>query len=125
MSGLVHWAEEVGEEWGEVVAELTRAFELSRAAARREESFVYVVRQDHLLGRGGSGNAMVASGLLSAARTAALEGARKGWTANVVAFDEDTDRSSVDVWARRLLESGDVTGELIRVGAGHIGKALP
>ncbi|MGH8871953.1 MAG: hypothetical protein ACRDWS_08265 [Acidimicrobiia bacterium] len=125
MSGLIHWAEDVGEEWGQVLAELTRAFELSRAAARREESFVYVVRQDDLLGRRGSGNAMVAAGLLSAARTAALEGARKGWTANVVAFDEDTDRSSVDVWAQRLLEAGDVTGDLIRVGPGHIGKALP
>lgn len=85
---------------------------------------MYVVRQDDLLGRRGSGNAIVACGLLSAARTAGLEGARRGWTANVVAYDEGSDRSVVEEWARRLLEAGDVNGELIRVGSGHIGKTL-
>ena len=125
MSGVIHWAEEVGEDWGEVRAELTRAFESTRAAAQAERSFVYVVRHDDLLGRRGTGNAMVAAGLLSAARTAALEGSRKGWTANVVAFDVPSDRAAVEAWAQRLLEGGDVTGELVRVGPGHIGKALP
>jgi hypothetical protein len=124
VSGLVHWAEDVGEDWSEVLAELTRAFQLSRSAAQAEESIVYVVRQDDLLGRRGSGNAMVACGLLSAARTAALEGARKAWTANVVAFDEVADRALVEEWTRRLLEDGAVNGELIRVGSGHIGKTL-
>lgn len=124
MSGLIHQADEVGDDWPGVLAELTRAFELSRAAAIKGESFVYLVRQDALLGRRGPGNAMVAAGLLSAARTAALEGVRKGWTANVVAFDESADRSSIEEWARRLIEDGGVTGELIRIGPGHIGKAL-
>ena len=124
MSGLVHWAEDVGEDWAAVLAELTRAFEVSRSSAQAEESIVYVVRQDDLLGRRGSGNAMVACGLLSAARTAALEGMRKGWTANVVAFDEDADRSAVEEWAHRVLDDGAVNGELIRVGSGHIGKTL-
>jgi hypothetical protein len=59
-------AEEVGEDWIEVRSELERIFALSREAARQEESFAYVVRTDHLLGRGGAGNAMVATGLLSA-----------------------------------------------------------
>jgi hypothetical protein len=68
---------------------------------------------------------MVATGLLSAARTAALEGSRKGWTANVVAYDEDADREKVQAWAEMLLETGDVTGELVRVGPGHVGKTLP
>jgi hypothetical protein len=83
---------------------------------------VYVVRYDHLLGRGGAGNAMVSTGLLSAARTAAVEGARKGWTANVLAVDEVTE--TFEAWASAL-ESGTVTGELIRFGSGHLGKALP
>jgi hypothetical protein len=122
--GVIHWTDEVGEGWDEVLAELTRVFELSRAAAQAGESLVYVVRQDDLLGRRGAGNAMVATGLLSAARTAALEGARKGWTANVVAYDEDADRGAVQAWAQRLLEAGDVTGELVRVGSGHVGKTL-
>ena len=123
MSGLVHWAEDVDEDWASVLAELTRAFEAARSVAQGEESIVYVVRQDDLLGRRGAGNAMVACGLLSAARTAALEGARKGWTANVVAFDEG-ERSAAEEWARRLLDDGSVNGELIRVGSGHIGKTL-
>jgi hypothetical protein len=68
---------------------------------------------------------MVATGLLSAARTAAVEGARKGWTVNVVAADADVDPSVVEGLASHLLEIGNVTGELVRVGPGHIGKALP
>ena len=124
MSGVIHWAEEVGDDWARVRAELTRAFEVSRASAQAGESFVYVVRQDDLLGRRGPGNAMVATGLLSAARTAALEGARKGWTANVVSFDEGTDPEAVQAWARRLIEPGDVTGDLVHLGPGHVGKTL-
>ena len=124
MSGVIHWAEEVGDDWSQVLGELTRAFEVSRASAQAEESFVYVVRQDDLLGRRGPGNAMVATGLLSAARTAALEGARKGWTANVVAFDQGIDPEAVRSWAQRLLDSGDVTGDMVHLGPGHVGKTL-
>jgi hypothetical protein len=125
VSGTVVWALQVSDVWDDIAAELARVFELSRAAAQSEESIVYVVRQDDLLGRRGPGNAMVATGLLSASRTAALEGTRKGWTSNVIAFDQDADRASVEAWVERLLDSMEVTGELIRVGPGHIGKALP
>lgn len=122
----VFWAQEVGEDWNAVHAELRRAFEMSRAFAQAEESFVYVVHHDDLLGRRGAGNAMVATGLLSAARTAALEGASKGWTANVVAYDDDADPEAVQSWVERLaVDSKGVTGELIRVGHSHLGKALP
>lgn len=122
----IHHAREVGDDWEEVRAELARAFEVARTAAQAEESFVFVVHHDDLLGRRGAGNAMVATGLLSAARTAAIEGSRKGWTANVVAFDDSADDESVRGWAERLAEdSHGVTGELIRVGSSHLGKALP
>ena len=122
----IHRAKEVGDVWNEVEAELHRAFQMSRASAQAEESFVFVVHHDDLLGRRGPGNAMVATGLLSAARTAAIEGSRKGWTVNVVAYDDDTDPSLVDEWAERLAtDSRGVTGELIRLGPSHIGKALP
>ncbi len=120
----IHHAQPVGDDWGEVKAELIRAFHMSRRAAQAEESFVYVVRHDDLLGRRGAGNAMVAAGLLSAARTAAIEGASKGWTANVIAFD-DAPREEVQRWATWMLDSHGVTGELIRLGPGHLGKALP
>jgi len=121
----VFWARPVGEDWSEIRDELERAFEMSRAAAQAEAPIVYVVRHDDLLGRGGAGDAMVAAGLLSAARTAAAEGARKGWTANVVAYDSGADRADVERWADQMLASAGVTGELIRVGASHVGKALP
>jgi hypothetical protein len=125
MSGVIHHATDVGDGWPEILAELTKAFEVARASALAGRSFIFVVRQDDLLGRRGTGNAMVATGLLSAARTAALEGARKGWTVNVVAADADVDPSVVEGLASHLLEIGNVTGELVRVGPGHIGKALP
>ncbi len=122
----IHHASQVGDDWDEIRAELERAFQMSRTAAQAEESFVYVVHHDDLLGRRGAGNAMVATGLLSAARTAAIEGSRKGWTANVVAYDDGTDEETVQAWAEKLAtDSSGVTGELIRVGSSHIGKALP
>ncbi|MGH3649154.1 MAG: hypothetical protein ACRDU9_00480 [Acidimicrobiia bacterium] len=118
-------AQPVGEDWTEVRTELERAFQMSRTAAQAEESFVFVVHHDDLLGRRGAGNAMVATGLLSAARTAAIEGSRKGWTANVIAYDDSADEAVVDAWAERMLDSPGVTGELLRIGASHLGKALP
>lgn len=119
-------ASEVGDNWESARAELERAFGMARAAAQAEESFVFVIHHDDLLGRRGPGNAMVATGLLSAARTAAIEGSRKGWTANVVAYDDGADEELISGWAERLAEdSNGVTGELIRVGSSHLGKALP
>jgi hypothetical protein len=122
---VIHWAPEVSDDWGEVLAALTRAFEASRAAAQAGESIVYVVHNDDLLGRRGTGKAMVAAGLLSAARTAALEGIKDRWTVNVVALSAGTDPETVADWADRLIESSDVTGEVLRIGPDHIGKALP
>ena len=122
----IHWVERVEDDWPQVRSELERAFIFSRQAAQHEQSFVYVIHHDDLLGRRGAGDAMVAAGLLSAARTAAIEGSRKGWSANVIAYDEGEDLSQVEAWARRLAgDSEGVTGELIRVGSSHLGKALP
>ncbi len=122
----IHWANRVGDDWAEVRAELEKAFEFGRRAAQGEQSFVYVVHHDDLLGRRGTGDAMVATGLLSAARTAAIEGSRKGWTANVVAYDEEADRADVESWAEHLASgSNGVNGELVRIGSSHLGKALP
>ncbi|MDP9493619.1 MAG: hypothetical protein M3P87_00120 [Actinomycetota bacterium] len=122
---MIHWAPEVGDDWGEVLAALTRAFEASRAAAQSGDSIVYVVHNDDLLGRRGAGKAMLATGLLSAARTAALEGIRDGWTVNVVAFSAGTDPETVVDWATHVVQSSDVTGEVLQIGPDHIGKALP
>ncbi len=122
---MIHWAPEVSDDWGEVLDALTAAFEASRDAARAGESIVYVVHNDDLLGRRGAGKAMLATGLLSAARTAALEGVKDGWTANVIAVSNGVDPEQVADWAGQLIESADVTGEVLRIGPDHIGKALP
>ena len=121
----IHWTEHVSDEWTDIRAELDSAFQMSRTAAQAKESFVYVVHNDDLPGKRGAGNAMVATGLLAAARTAAIEGSRKGWTANVIAYDDDADQKDVERWANRLVDSDGVTGELIRIGSSHLGKALP
>lgn len=122
----IHWAADVGDDWDEVRNELETAFRMARDSARAGESFVFIVNAGDLLGRRGPGKAMVATGLLSAARTAALEGWSKGWTANVIAWDGvEEDRGRVQGWAERMLDSEGVTGELIRIGPGHVGKALP
>lgn len=122
--GLVFWAKPGIETWDEAQAELTLAFELTRNSARNEHSSVYIVANDSLLGRRGPAEAMVAAGLLSAARTAAVEGWKKSWTANTVAFDDGQDPSLVLDRAVSLLEDGSITGELVHIGPGHIGKAL-
>jgi hypothetical protein len=122
--GFLFWAETRIDTWEEAKAELSLAFEGSRASAQREESIVYIVSNDALLGRSGGPAAMVAAGLLSGARTAAVEGWKKDWTANVLAYEADQDPESVLQRAVKLLEDGMISGELVHLGPGHIGKAL-
>jgi hypothetical protein len=123
--GLVFAASGVGDGWEAVLAELTAAFELTRRAARAGGPVVYVVRHDDLLGRGGPGPAMVATGLLSGARTLAFETAKADVPANVLAVEADSTVETVARWTIRLLERDGPSGELIRLGAAHVGKALP
>lgn len=111
--------------WEEVRAVLLRAFGLSQEAARAEAPIVYVVHWEDLLGRRGAAPAMVATGLLSAARTAAIEMSRKGAPVNVVAIGDETPPDLVARWVVRLTESDGPTGEIVRLEAGHLGKALP
>jgi hypothetical protein len=122
--GFLFWAEIRIGTWEEAKAELSLAFEGSRESAQKEESFVYIVANDALLGRTGGLSAMVAAGLLSGSRTAAVEGWKKGWTANVVAYEADQDSASVLERALHLLEDGMISGELVHLGPGHVGKAL-
>jgi hypothetical protein len=115
----------VSDEWTAVLEELTEAFDLSQAAARNGGPIVYLLEGDDLLGRRGSGPAMVACGLLSAARTLALETARAGVPVNVVALGATTKSESVRFWVEALCRPHGPNGELIRLGADHLGKALP
>jgi hypothetical protein len=124
LDALVFAAAEPVDDWAGVKSTLTLAFEMSREAAAARVPIVYVVANDDLLGRRGAPAAMVATGLLSGARTAALEMAKDGAPVNVLAVDEPSAPEAVCRWVRQLCEPGGPTGELVHLGSGHIGKAL-
>ena len=124
--GLVFRADQtIGEKWEDVADEMSEAFILSREAARAGAPVVYVVESADLLGRGGAGKAMVATGLLSAARNLAQETLRAGVAVNVLATDHRTEPAVAAAWIFRLLDRPGTTGELIRLGATHLARALP
>ncbi len=122
--GVVFQANEVGDDWSHVAAELRAAFEASKPAAIASQPVVYIVSSDALLGRTGTGNAMVATGLLSAARTLAAEMRREGVPVNVLGITSDTPADVIVTWVQHLFEPGGPTGELVQLGGTQIGKAL-
>ena len=125
-AGLVFVADDAtGDGWPEVAAELTQAFHLAKRSLSSGMPVVFVVHNDDLLGRNGPGRAMVATGLLSAARTAALEHRKAGVAVNVVAREEGTDPFLIAHWCGLLMDGVLPTGELIHLGSEHLGKALP
>jgi hypothetical protein len=99
-----------------VESALLDALRQSRAAAQAGEPIVYVLSQPDLLGQRGVLGAMLANALLSGVRTLAAEGHR----ANAIAVGDDD--TNVDRWIALLLQDTGVNGELIRVGAAHVGK---
>lgn len=115
----------LGDEWDAIAHELEEAFTVSQQAARSGANIVYVVAGEDLLGQRGPGAAMVACGLLSAARTAAFEGVKPGFSVNTVAPEDGTDPTRLALWIERMLDSRGSTGELVRLGPAHLGKALP
>ncbi|MGH8926034.1 MAG: hypothetical protein ACRDWA_15575 [Acidimicrobiia bacterium] len=122
--GLVFFADpDVSDRWEDVLTELAEAFSLTKAAASQGEPIVYVVAGDDLLGRDGIGAAMVATALLSGARTASLE--LKKSTVNTLAVEKGSSPESIATWVRHLLTVDGPRGELVRLGGAHLGKALP
>lgn len=122
--GLVFEAGPIRGDWSSVRAELSEAFELARRSARAQAPIVFVVNGDDLLGRRGAPEAMVATGLLSACRTAAAEFAKSGTPVNTLSVGYDTPPEIAARWIVNLL-GGGTSGELVRLGTAHIGKALP
>ena len=111
--------------WDAAKSALMEAFAISQEAAKAGTPIVYVVHGDDLLGRRGVPSAMVATGLLSAARTAALELARQSTVVNVVAVGDATDSETLARWVTHLSDPAGPTGEVVRLDPGHLGKALP
>lgn len=123
-NGLVFQAGAVEADWPAVRAELSSAFDLARQAAIAQAPMVFIVEGDDLLGRRGAPRAMVATGLLSAARTAGVELAKSGAPVNTLSIGSDTAAEVAARWVMNLL-GGGTSGELVRLGTAHIGKALP
>ncbi|MEA2141995.1 MAG: hypothetical protein QOI64_425 [Solirubrobacteraceae bacterium] len=110
--------------WEALEDELAECFRLSKEAAAAGAPVVYLLSQPDLLGQRGALRAMRAGALLSGLRSLALEGARDGLRANAVAIGEEADPERVATWVRVLLTEPGVSGELVRVDAAHLGKAL-
>lgn len=115
----------IPDDWEAILAELANAFDLSQQAANAQGSTVYVVDGDDLLGRNGPGRAMVACGVLSAARTFAIENGKSGVPVNVLALEAATTSDSAARWVEILVTRAGPSGELVRLGSDHIGKSLP
>jgi hypothetical protein len=106
------------DDFAAVEAALTDAFRRAQEAARAAEPIVFVLRNEHLLGQRGAPGAMLANALLSGVRTLAAE----GHAANAIASGEDATPEDVQHWIALLAEGRGVAGELIHVGAKHVGK---
>jgi hypothetical protein len=103
---------------------LTEAFVAVKEAVSAERPVVVLLEDGDLLGQDGIIEASVATGLLGLVRAFALEGAKPGWRVNAVSH-----RGADDLVAAReaaeWLAGSDLSGQLIRVGTGHIGKVWP
>jgi hypothetical protein len=107
--------------WQDVEHFLSRAFLALKDAKQRDVNVVAIVRTDDEFGRQGPLPAMVACALTSAVRTLALEARRLRLTANVVSDDGREPGALLDTVCG-LLKSDAVTGQVIVVGRGHLGK---
>lgn len=113
-------------DWAATLDALTALFAAAKAAAVHGSAVVFLVSADALLGRTGPLDAMVATGVVSAGRTLALELAKQQASVNSLAFTDEIPPDEIVTWSRLLLESrpGGPTGELIQLGGAQIGKAL-
>jgi len=114
---MIFTAPEV-EDFAGVESALTDAFRRAQEAARGEEPIVFVLANEHLLGQRGAPGAMLANALLSGMRTLAAE----GHAANAVAVGDAHAPEDLQHWIGLLSGGRGVAGELVHVGAKHVGK---
>lgn len=114
---MIFTAPEV-EDFAGVETALTDAFKRSQEAAQAGEPIVFVLANEHLLGQNGAPGAMLANALLAGMRTLAAEKC----LANAVAVGADHAPEDLQHWIALLSEGRGVAGELIHVGAKHVGK---
>lgn len=106
----------------EVGDRLREAFVLVQEAMATQTSVVLCVDAPALLGQGSVEDCAVATGLLGLARAVGFEGARKGWSVSVLAVDAGAEPDPELV---RLASTPGLSGRLLDVSAGTLGKVVP
>jgi hypothetical protein len=102
---------------------LASVFAQVQQAITEEDSVVMTVLSEDLLGhRSPEGGAYV-NALIGLARSAAFEGARLGWKVNVVAHPSSLDLS--DAEAIEAVSADGLSGQVITLGSGCVGKVIP
>ena len=102
--------------------ELTRAFACMRDAAQAGETIVVSLDEDNIQGVGQVADAALAHGLLGLARALAVEGRKSGWQVNALSSTADTTPEERFRWIEHLADPGAANGELVRLGASHLGR---
>jgi NAD(P)-dependent dehydrogenase (short-subunit alcohol dehydrogenase family) len=101
--------------------ELTRAFTCMRDAAQDGETIVVALDDQDIQGVGDIAAAALAHGLLGLARALAVEGRKTGWQVNALSSTADTPPEERVRWIEHLAYPGAANGELVRLGASHLG----
>jgi hypothetical protein len=112
-------------DWDAVENELTEAFTLSREATLAEAPVVYLLRMRAVLGRAGPLDSAVAAGLVAGARALAFEGQRHARYATVIATADDVAPQTIAEAVGFAIESRGSLGQVLTLGAEHLGALLP
>lgn len=105
-----------------VRSSVVSAFELVQEAVLGGEAVVLVVPAADLVGQRGPERGALAGALVGLARALAFEGARSGWSVNVLALPDGLELDD-DEAARRVPE--DASGQVLTLGTALVGKVAP
>jgi hypothetical protein len=106
----------------EVRSGLVEAFERVQQAIGSDDDVVVVVPAVDLLGHRGPERSAYVGGLVGMVRAVAFEGARPGWVINALALPEGVEVADADVAS---YAGPGVSGQVLTVGVGLVGKVAP
>lgn len=101
---------------------LTDAFDTIRAAVSDHRPVVIVVDEELLRGVGEPASVAFVHGLLGLTRAFGVEGRKPGWQVSLLACGPDVGNDERTRWIARLSDPQGATGELVRLGAEHLGR---
>ncbi|MGE2717842.1 hypothetical protein ACQI4L_27600 [Mycolicibacterium litorale] len=111
--------------WDEVERELVDVFTLSKEAILAHAPVVYLVDTAAVLGRASVLDSAVATGLVGAARSFAFEGRRTDDFATVISYTADQPASTLVEAVQFLVSTRSALGQVVSLGAEHVGAMLP